>query len=664
MRRVFNGFNGLVLVAIVAMAAAPALAADSDLSSSLTGPASVETGGVGTYTIAYGNAGPDAATSAYCNLNFPAGVPDAIDLVTDEQATFITDSATDDGGNTPLLFISNGCDALLIQNQGPGDGTSATPLSNMGVGASHTFSVSTEFPMDPTILSGGLRIDEPADIAGDITNLGRGSCTDCTDIEGTCFGEPLALADLGSLPVELVDDGSADPTFGCNPFTVTPGSIALVDRGSCEFGDKVFNAEAGGAAGVIIANSNQCSSAPSSPDCTIGIGAGALGYLTSIPAVMVSLNVGNSIKDAMASGTVMVTLGGIPTTNALFSSQIFVSADTDSDPNGDNDDSFLTTAISGTVVEAPVADFSFAPESPAIDEMVQFTDMSTNEPTEWAWDFGDAKGTSTEQNPSYSYAAAGTYDVSLTATNSAGSDTMTKQITVTGGEIPLNDAYFVSAAAFASGAGGAFFQTDLEINNGGTDMMSYKLVWLPRDADNSDPAMTDMFTLGAGMSVRYTNVLSEAFGAADGALGAIAVFANTADALIMSRTYAIANGETFGQAIPGVYMGNLIMSGVKQRITFMTENDSFRSNLGFQNGTNMAMTVNYELFSADGTSLGVFSVDLPPWGNTQKNRVFRTFSPVDVGYVDVWTTDADASFYAYGSVLDNATDDPTTILPQ
>ncbi len=46
---------------------------------------------------------------------------------------------------------------------------------------------------------------------------------------------------------------------------------------------------------------------------------------------------------------------------------------------------------------------------------VQFTDLTTHSPTAWAWDFGDG-GTSTLQNPTHTYLAAGTYTVSLTVT--------------------------------------------------------------------------------------------------------------------------------------------------------------------------------------------------------------------------------------------------------
>jgi len=56
---------------------------------------------------------------------------------------------------------------------------------------------------------------------------------------------------------------------------------------------------------------------------------------------------------------------------------------------------------------------------------VQFTDTSTGGPTAWAWDFGDGSS-STAQNPSHSYAAAGTFTVALTASNAGGSDTATQ----------------------------------------------------------------------------------------------------------------------------------------------------------------------------------------------------------------------------------------------
>ncbi len=87
----------------------------------------------------------------------------------------------------------------------------------------------------------------------------------------------------------------------------------------------------------------------------------------------------------------------------------------------------------GSTPSAPTADFSGDPTSGYAPLTVQFTDLSTGSPTSWSWDFGDGVGTSTVQNPSYTYNNVGTYTVSLTATNSYGSDSETKvdYITVT-----------------------------------------------------------------------------------------------------------------------------------------------------------------------------------------------------------------------------------------
>jgi len=51
---------------------------------------------------------------------------------------------------------------------------------------------------------------------------------------------------------------------------------------------------------------------------------------------------------------------------------------------------------------------------------VQFTDTSTNDPTQWEWNFGDGTN-STEQNPVHVYNREGTYTVTMVATNGAGS---------------------------------------------------------------------------------------------------------------------------------------------------------------------------------------------------------------------------------------------------
>ncbi|HEY3569022.1 MAG TPA: PKD domain-containing protein [Thermoanaerobaculia bacterium] len=85
----------------------------------------------------------------------------------------------------------------------------------------------------------------------------------------------------------------------------------------------------------------------------------------------------------------------------------------------------------------PAADFTF--QSSGLN--VAFLDASTGSPTSWSWDFGDGSS-STAQNPRHTYAAAGTYNVTLTATNSAGSSSKTKLVTVSQGDPPVADFAF------------------------------------------------------------------------------------------------------------------------------------------------------------------------------------------------------------------------------
>lgn len=88
-------------------------------------------------------------------------------------------------------------------------------------------------------------------------------------------------------------------------------------------------------------------------------------------------------------------------------------------------------------INPPVAEFTASPTTIIEGETVQFTDQSTNDPTEWSWDFGDGSIDSS-QNPSHRYIIPGYYEVSLTTTNSGGSDSeiKSKYITVAAQKYP------------------------------------------------------------------------------------------------------------------------------------------------------------------------------------------------------------------------------------
>lgn len=82
----------------------------------------------------------------------------------------------------------------------------------------------------------------------------------------------------------------------------------------------------------------------------------------------------------------------------------------------------------------PVANFTYTPSSPITRDTITFTDTSSDPDTaigSWFWDFGDGN-TSTEQNPKHQFPVKGTYNITLTVTDSydGTTDNITKSITV------------------------------------------------------------------------------------------------------------------------------------------------------------------------------------------------------------------------------------------
>ena len=92
-------------------------------------------------------------------------------------------------------------------------------------------------------------------------------------------------------------------------------------------------------------------------------------------------------------------------------------------PDTETRNNYIT--VNSAAVTKPVAAFTASVTTLAAGQSVQFTDQSANTPTRWNWDFGDG-GTDTLQNPKHTYSTEGTYTVTLTATNSFGSDVETK----------------------------------------------------------------------------------------------------------------------------------------------------------------------------------------------------------------------------------------------
>jgi uncharacterized repeat protein (TIGR01451 family) len=171
----------------------------------------------------------------------------------------------------------NGGDYVLAQAQ-DGGGTNNANFATPADGGNGR--------MQMYLWTGGgsvFSVNSPQPVAGGYTVTEAG------------FGTPISNIPVTG-EVVIVDDGTGEATLGCNlPINTDEleGAVALIDRGSCEFGLKVLNAQQAGAIGAIICNFE---------DDLITMGAGAVGGQVTIPSVMMGFTDCQAIRQFAGNG--------------------------------------------------------------------------------------------------------------------------------------------------------------------------------------------------------------------------------------------------------------------------------------------------------------------------------------------------------------------------
>ncbi|HUP21736.1 MAG TPA: PKD domain-containing protein [Thermoanaerobaculia bacterium] len=242
--------------------------------------------------------------------------------------------------------------------------------------------------------------------------------------EGTAI---LLSTTVGTIPGSVVTDRAGE-------------AIALL-RGNGDFGTATVTASLGGAESTTV-------------EIQVGLSAGSI-TLQATPASVAEtggrVNLIATVRDdqgrALGGATVNFSTdvgqldseGGLVLTDSGGAARdVLRVVSADIDPiQGDNfqvqaevgtgTGSLLSDSTTITIQRLPRADFTFGTNNLT----VVFTDTSTGRPTRWQWDFGDGN-TSTLQNPTHAYSAPGTYVVTLIASNSQGSDTISKFVSVSG----------------------------------------------------------------------------------------------------------------------------------------------------------------------------------------------------------------------------------------
>jgi hypothetical protein len=251
-----------VLCALVAVTLATSLAfAQADLSVTAVNQTCdpCNSGQRATIVNTVTNLGPSPDPFVSMQLSSPVL---GTDVVMDSWTTDIGAFQVDDQGN--VLYVDDSGLAYLI----------GVDAGVMTPGLTGTVTFQVELDMEPPPVS-DLTVNFPPDLAGPWEHRGGAF--------GQFFGEWNVTADL-----EWVYDGTVRPTEGCSPLIgFTPGSIALIDRGNCEFGLKALLAETAGADAAIIVNND-----PAQPLSGILMLPGDFGSEVTVPVLMITYDDG------------------------------------------------------------------------------------------------------------------------------------------------------------------------------------------------------------------------------------------------------------------------------------------------------------------------------------------------------------------------------------
>ncbi|MBZ5587306.1 MAG: hypothetical protein LAO05_01970 [Acidobacteriia bacterium] len=126
-------------------------------------------------------------------------------------------------------------------------------------------------------------------------------------------------------------------------------------------------------------------------------------------------------------------------------------------------------------------------------------------------------------------------------------------------------------------------------------------------------------------------------------------------------------GGTQGQDYPALVASEGLSATQSAYLTGLTENTArYRSNIGMVNVRGEPATVLVGLFNGDGTRLTEYPASLGVGQWSQVTQLFLNHAgqtAMDRGYAKV-TVEFGSGVFAFGSVVDNITNDPTAVAMQ
>ncbi len=306
----------------------------------------------------------------------------------------------------------------------------------------------------------------------------------------------------------------------------------------------------------------------------------------------------------------------------------------------------------------PVAAIDWTPEEAHAGDPVRLVDASSGRPESWSWNLGDGS-TATERNPVHMWDAPGRYTVTLTVSNTLGSDTASREIEVLEPlGPPLAEAgpqkTLVPAAASKPGLNGTSWVTDLTLLNPGESPVEATVYLLPGGQAGNQRG--PLFTVPAHGQLVLDDVVGKAL-RAPGAKGALLI-ASGAPLAIGSRTYNRTESGTYGQMLPGFSEDRWVAAGQEVRLLGLVRNQRFRTNIGLAAPEDMAVHLHFALYRGDSELIRRVSYATGAYSFYQKTDILS--EEVDNAYAVVTCDDPGARYEVYASVVDNQTGDAVT----
>jgi CubicO group peptidase (beta-lactamase class C family) len=212
---------------------------------------------------------------------------------------------------------------------------------------------------------------------------------------------------------------------------------------------------------------------------------------------------------------------------------------------------------------------------------------------------------------------------------------------------------WVAAAAHADGAHDSLWRTDTTLLN---------LSGAPATAElrfRGNESATAMVVLADGEQRLIEDVVATLGTTGSGSLE---VFVDQ-PIMVGSRTYNVSDAGTFGQFLDGLPTPRLAHDGDTVWLPQLRQDPAFRTNIGLVNTGPVEAVVRVRLYDGDGQQLAAPQRTLAPHTRLQLNEPFETIAgrtDLDEAYATITVRSGDG-INAYASVVDNATNDPTTV---